>query len=238
MSLSALDDKVSKYQPYPVHLLDALKTLKYSPKQIQRSKAIHEDKTSSTGGRLGLNFDHKATREKSERVPDVFRKRKPLKHSVMPLGRTRNQKKLQNLELIPTLRKLDLETEKERELERVMKNLKLTKPANHRAATTSSKNKESTAADRGGMDFTSSLIEGHNLTLKQLREFWNEMPSFLSVRAANLKRKYGIFEKDSNDIDDISIEIVSKWNQPTGTLLPRIEIKTTGHLNVIPEETH
>lgn len=237
MSLSTLDDKVSKYQQYPVDLLDALKTLKYQPKQV-RPKTRNEDNISTAGGRVGLSKDH-STKNTYKRTNDEFPleklvKRKP--KNVQPLGRTRAHNNTMSLDLIPKLRRLDTETEKEREIQRVMNNLKLNKRTNHRAATTSSKKKETYGITRSGMDLTSSLMEGHNLTLRQLREFWSDMPSFLSIQAASLKSKYGVLERDCTDIDDISIEIVKKWNKPGGTILPQIAIKTPSILHSIQEE--
>ncbi|XP_031565874.1 uncharacterized protein LOC116301016 [Actinia tenebrosa] len=159
--------------------------------------------------------------------------------NVQPLGKLREYRNDYSIDHIPSLKKVDVDDryEKEKHIQKVLNRLNLNAGPHYKSPTSSSSQKGPVIKNTTGIDFASSLMESHNLTLKQLREFWQDMPSFLNIQAAKLRRKYGIVGSEAaDDIDDIAIEIVTKWNTPTTVVLPNIENQISRTLYVVEEE--
>jgi hypothetical protein len=187
----------------------------------------------------GLTQTDKEKTLASERLrigKEVCSRRKPSRN-VQPLGKLRKSTKDSRIEMLPKLRMIDTKSEKEQHIQRIIKSLNLNPNPHYKNSTKTSNKSQPVIKNTSGIDFASSLMESHNLTLKQLRDFWQDMPSFLNVQAAKLKSKYGVVESEAaDDIDDISIEIVKQWNKPTA-LLPKMEFQNSRSLYVVEEES-
>lgn len=192
------------------------------------------------GGLTRVEKEKQIVSERMKTGKDFSLKKSSKMTHVQPLGKLREYKTDYGIDHIPSLRKidgLDAQYEKEKHIQKILNSLNLNTSAHYRNPTSTSSKKQPVIKNTTGIDFASSLMESHNLTLKQLREFWQDMPSFLNIQAAKLRRKYGIIESEApDDIDDISIEIVTKWNKPT-MVLPDIQNQTSRTLYVVEEES-